>query len=449
MKSIKADVIVVVLVSLSLLVLKRAASGVSTQSRVTFHTTANNNTLICHDDFMSVYIPKEQFVSLPSTIFVKDDGRGYHQATAIAKLCRYFLKETRSFIILTVASSGCFVKTQKFGRSLAVAIVAPVENGPPKIIQTINLICKREQTSSNLPQESRQVFCTKNGFNITIPRDATVPPLDLNTVWITYNQNQRCLPQKRSNQAVIFSFSFSECGTQSMITGGNITYWVDIKAKHAQTGVIFRETPFHLNVRCSFALTQMTQLSFRVQQRESDPSLALKSKGTLRTAMRFAKESSYRSFYSSSNPPAVTELGQPVYVEVFVVKHEDEDLVLLLWDCWATPSENPHDPLRWNLLVQGCPFAGDDQGTVVLPVSSKEIPNPSLHKWFVVKMFSFVKSPTSENQIYFHCDIEICKGPRCMQTCSNEKPKLQRILPEMSQNILSSTVSKGPLLYLL
>lgn len=63
-------------------------------------------------------------------------------------------------------------------------------------------------------------------------------------------------------------------------------------------------------------------------------------------------DSSYRSFYSSGDPPTVAELGQLVFVEVFL-KHQDEDLVLLLDDCWATPTEDPHDPYRWNLLVKG------------------------------------------------------------------------------------------------
>lgn len=49
----------------------------------------------------------------------------------------------------------------------------------------------------------------------------------------------------------------------------------------------------------------------------------------------------------------MTELGKPVYVDVFVLKHEDKDLVLLLEDCWATPTKNPYDPQRWNLLVKG------------------------------------------------------------------------------------------------
>ncbi|XP_040902882.1 zona pellucida sperm-binding protein 4-like [Toxotes jaculatrix] len=187
-----------------------------------------------------------------------------------------------------------------------------------------------------------------------------------------------------------------------------------------------------------------------VQREKSEYPSTLKSKGTLRTEMRFAKDSSYRSFYSSQDPPTVTELGQPVYVEVFVLKHEDQDLVLLLEDCWATPTENPHDPQRWNLLVKGCPFTGDSHRTIVLPVVSGEEPmHPSLHKRFVVKLFSFVKPPTFENQVYFHCDTEICRGKDCFQSCSNGRRKLRRITAGPGQKILYSVASGGPLLYLL
>lgn len=53
------------------------------------------------------------------------------------------------------------------------------------------------------------------------------------------------------------------------------------------------------------------------------------------------------------------------------------------------------------MLIQSrCPFAGDSHRSVVLPVvSSKKQTYPSLRKRFVVKMFSFVKPPTFENQV--------------------------------------------------
>lgn len=40
------------------------------------------------------------------------DRAGYYQAVAIAEQCHYFLGESDSFVILTVAAHGCFVKTQ-------------------------------------------------------------------------------------------------------------------------------------------------------------------------------------------------------------------------------------------------------------------------------------------------------------------------------------------------
>ncbi|XP_028429708.1 zona pellucida sperm-binding protein 4 isoform X3 [Perca flavescens] len=293
-------------------------------------------------------------------------------------------------------------------------------------------------------------FMFKDGFNITIPQNATVPPLNLDAVWIPSSQSHNCKPKTRSKDAITFSFPFTDCGTQSVIADGSITYWVNIEVKQQQLrkGSIFRDTPFHCTVHCSFALTQITQLGIEVQGEKSEYTSTLKSEGILRTEMRFAKDSNYKSFYSSRGPPPVTELGQPVYVEVFVLKHENKDLVLLLEDCWATPTKNPHDPQRWNLLVKGCPYSGDRHRTVVLPVvPSKELKYPTLHKWFVVKLFSFVKPPTNENLVYFHCDIELCKGPDCLQSCSNRRRKLRRSTP--GQSILYSVISGGPLLYLL
>lgn len=64
-------------------------------------------------------------------------------------------------------------------------------------------------------------------------------------------------------------------------------------------------------------------------------------------------DSSFRNFYKIQAPPVMHGLGEPVFVEVFVLKHEDKDLELVLNDCWATPSPDPHDELRWTLLHRG------------------------------------------------------------------------------------------------
>ncbi|XP_042343267.1 zona pellucida sperm-binding protein 4-like [Plectropomus leopardus] len=456
MKAHSTDFTLVIFISLSLLLLRHETHASSKQFQATlYNNTKNNDTSICHGGFMSVYISKGLSAGLPFTIYVEDEHSGYYQAIAIAKHCHYFLGETDSFIVFTVALHGCFVRRHKYLTHLNVVIMAPADFGRLEIVKTIPLICERkikEANKNDNPRVSRHDFCNQDGFKITIHQNATVPPLNLEAVWIPSGQSQNCKPQKRSKDAITFSFPFTDCGTQSVIADGIITYWVNIEVKqHAQKGSIFRDTPFHRTVHCSFALAQVTQLGIEVQGEKPEQPSALKSEGKLRIEMRFAKDSNYKAFYSSRDPPTVTELGQPVYVEVFVLKHEDNNVVLLLDDCWATPTENPRDPQRWNLLVKGCPFSGDSHTTVVLPVaSSKEMKYPSLHKWFVIKMFSFVKSSKSENQVYFHCDVEICKGPHCIQSCSSGRRKLRRITPGRGQRIFHSIVSSVPLLlYLL
>ncbi|XP_071351790.1 zona pellucida sperm-binding protein 4-like isoform X4 [Trachinotus anak] len=307
---------------------------------------------------------------------------------------------------------------KKYITRLTVVIMALADRGRVEIVESIPLICERKIKDS--------FFAT--GMGSTLP-SATMPQSHLST-W----RKSGFLPVK-----------------VTIIADGIIIYLVNIEVKqHLQNGSIFRDTPFRLTVHCSFALAQTTQLGIEVQREQSEYSSTLKSKGILRAEMRFAKDSSYRSFYSSRDPPIVTELGQPVYVEVFLLKHEDKDLVLLLEDCWATPTEDPYDPQRWNLLVKGCPFTGDSHRTAVLPVvSNKELKYPSLHKWFMVKLFSFVKPSTFETQAYFHCDVEICKGPDCLHSCSNGGRKLRRITSVPGQRIPYTVVSAGPLLYLL
>ncbi|XP_026227401.1 zona pellucida sperm-binding protein 4-like [Anabas testudineus] len=345
MKTYSADVVLVTFISLSLLLLTFEANVV--------YNPVNNNTTICHSGFMSVYISKVQFADLPFTVYVHDEHGRYYQAVAIAKQCHYFFGETDAFIILTVAANGCFVRRQKYFTSLTVVIVAPADKGNAEIVKTVFLVCEtetKETHKKDYPPELMKPFCNKDGFNITILQNAVVPTLNLDEVRIPSSQSHNCKPKTTSSDAVTFRFTFTDCGTQSVIVDGIITYWINIEGRHLQKGTIFRDTPFYLTVHCSFALAQRSPLSFEVQQEKYS---TLKSEGVLRTEMRFAKDSSYTSFYSSRDRQTMMELGQSVYVEIYILKHEHKDLVLRLGDCWATPTQDPHDQQRWNLLVKG------------------------------------------------------------------------------------------------
>ncbi|XP_041040689.1 zona pellucida sperm-binding protein 4-like [Carcharodon carcharias] len=62
-------------------------------------------------------------------------------------------------------------------------------------------------------------------------------------------------------------------------------------------------------------------------------------------------DAAYRSWYVATDYPIVSVLRESVFVEVRVLKRNDPTLVLVLNDCWATPSPEPYSGLRWDLLV--------------------------------------------------------------------------------------------------
>ncbi|XP_062329189.1 zona pellucida sperm-binding protein 4-like isoform X2 [Osmerus eperlanus] len=337
---------------------------------------------------------------------------------------------------------------------MTVVIKALAKGGQVEINKTVPLICtlttvtikEKINTVGNAPHRHYPKHCDKDGFTITINQNATVPPLNLDTVHIVSHQSPSCKPQTKTSDSVTFRFPFTSCGTQFLMDHEKVIYWVKVEAQrllmHKQEST-FRNAPFRLTVRCSYALTRVSQIGMEVYRERAEQSSALKSEGILRAEIRFAKDSSYSSFYSNKDLPVKLKLGKPVYVEVFLLKCEDKELKLRLEDCWATTSEDPLDQRRWNLLVKGCPFSGDTHRTVVLPVvPSKIIKYPSHHKWFIVKQFAFVKPSQFQQLVYFHCDVEVCKEHDCSKPCNRSRQRLERQRKTVQKY---TTVYYGPL----
>lgn len=70
------------------------------------------------------------------------------------------------------------------------------------------------------------------------------------------------------------------------------------------------------------------------------------------------------------------------------------------WKLQVTFLRKKKNSLSKCCLYSSCPFEGDSHRTVLLPVtSSVELEVPSLHKRFVVKLFSFVKPQTSDKLV--------------------------------------------------
>ncbi|XP_059494520.1 zona pellucida sperm-binding protein 4-like [Stegostoma tigrinum] len=105
----------------------------------------------------------------------------------------------------------------------------------------------------------------------------------------------------------------------------------------------------------------------------------------------FLLDGDYRLWYKDSDYPIERILRESVFVEVRVKDRTDPMIVLRLHDCWATPVPAPDHEVQWSLLVDGCPYEGDDYLTVLRPVdASSGLQFPAHHKRFEVKTFVFL-----------------------------------------------------------
>ncbi|XP_062408730.1 zona pellucida sperm-binding protein 4-like isoform X2 [Sardina pilchardus] len=310
------------------------------------------------------------------------------------------------------------------------------QNGEDPISSSLGLLALNGMQQVLL-KDKLPGYCDNRGFHIIIQNNVTVPPLALDSVHIAYNRSSTCKPKFKNSQ---------------WLFRGHISYWVTIiggKAFHLKLGSIFRDPQFKLTVQCTYMLHGAVTLRTEVQKAISAQYFSVKDEGLLRIKMRFAKDASYSSFHKDSDSSKYV-LGDPVFAEVLLLKREDRELVLYLKDCWATPSEDPRDMHRWNLLIDGCPFRGDSHHTEVISVAHGDrVKFPQHHKRFMIRMFSFVKSQVSQALVYIHCNAEVCKGVECSVTSCNQEPR--HLKPNQDEEngdeaFQNALVSKGPLL---
>ncbi|XP_062900810.1 zona pellucida sperm-binding protein 4-like [Mobula hypostoma] len=279
--------------------------------------------------------------------------------------------------------------------------------------------------------------CTEDGrVLVAISKDLTLPPVNLSTVYVTSGTGTgaeaECRPTAVSAHAVLFQFALTKCGTTQRVDGGKVVYETDVLGQFEILGGAFgsvsRDSTFRLHVRCSYQGDQKSDLEVTPRVYTLSPPPPATAIGPLLLELRIARDGGYRRWYAARDYPIVSVLRDPVFVEVRVLNRNDPSLVLVLNECWATPGPEPHSDLRWDLLVDRCPFAGDNYKTRLVPVdAASHLRFPTHHQRFVVNTFAFwdrLSTRALSGEVYFHCSAEVCSPPapeNCMAPCGHKK----------------------------
>ncbi|CAM5149328.1 unnamed protein product [Natator depressus] len=271
------------------------------------------------------------------------------------------------------------------------------------------------------------VQCLLDGhFVLVVSRDMSDHPIILESVRLAYDQ-AGCDPIRMTEAFVIFRFPLMQCGTTVQVIHDKLIYenqlisGIDIRT--GPDGSITRDSTFILHARCIYNASDF--LPVQVEVFLPPTPAPVTQAGPLRLELRIATDPSYRSYLTERDYPVVKVLRDPLYMEVRILHRTDPSLVLVLHQCWATPSANPLQQPQWPILVDGCPFLGDNYRTQLVPVgpASSELPFPTHHQRFVLSTFAFVDSASQvvlEGEVYIYCSASACYPSRlepCRTMC--------------------------------
>ncbi|CAK8674827.1 pancreatic secretory granule membrane major glycoprotein GP2-like [Clavelina lepadiformis] len=205
---------------------------------------------------------------------------------------------------------------------------------------------------------------------------------------------------------------FTSCGTQAIqrnpgddYTFSNTVVWN--REVHNTDNLIDRELVL-LDFKCIYEDTY-TVGPVGPMDPEISVLKVVTENGKFEVRMRLFDDNSFTREHEYSESPTVA-IGTYVYVQVELDFAEDSDLVVTMDRCYASQSRDPGDPIstKHMLVVDRC--ANPNDSTVQVRYNGE-----STESQFKFQMF---KWRWSADDIYLHCEVDICNSAN--ETCTGE-----------------------------
>nr|CAB3266893.1 alpha-tectorin-like [Phallusia mammillata] len=137
--------------------------------------------------------------------------------------------------------------------------------------------------------------------------------------------------------------------------------------------------------------------------------------GEFQASMSLFTDATYSTPYTE--PPTLAA-DETLFVGVTLLGTISEDIFLLIQDCWGTISNDPNALPRYPLVADGCaiPTAGDGGVQVTRNGDSHQ------GTWNS-PVFKFVGGSEQYDNVWLHCDLQLCINKPCMPTCPAKRRK--------------------------
>ncbi|KAJ7305829.1 hypothetical protein JRQ81_010195 [Phrynocephalus forsythii] len=225
---------------------------------------------------------------------------------------------------------------------------------------------------------------------------------------VMYLKDYKCAGfEEKKNKtmiSVVTPTQAGQCGTQLM---KNETHVIYSNTLYLADRSIIRENEIKINFDCSYPLDMEISLETAVQPIVSSVNISVGGAGEFIIKMALYRDLNYTSPYEGLKAILSTEAY--LYVGVMITSGDTAQFVLQMENCFATPTENSSDPLKYYIIQNSCPNTQDS--TITMPENGV---GPQAK--FSLQVFKFVGN---HNLVYLHCEIQLCdtRTKACKPSC--------------------------------
>ncbi|KAM4697753.1 uromodulin-like [Rhinophrynus dorsalis] len=214
------------------------------------------------------------------------------------------------------------------------------------------------------------------------------------------------------------------CGTRLYTNETHAIFQNTLYVPLLEDQIIIRNSEIQMSFTCAYPLDMKLTLETSLRPALSSMSINLGGTGQFNVQMALFRDQNYLSPYKGTEVTLSTR--ETLYVGVILEGAESTQYVVVMRNCYATPTRNADDPLKYYFIMERCPNRQD----ATIRVMENGV---STRGRFSVQMFKFVGN---HNQVYLHCEINLCdsSAQTCKPSCSGTRSR--RSLPNDNSVVL-------------
>ncbi|XP_016012521.2 pancreatic secretory granule membrane major glycoprotein GP2 [Rousettus aegyptiacus] len=278
--------------------------------------------------------------------------------------------------------------------------------------------CRRDHNSSDVDSLEPQLDCGAQQITVSLDR-CQLEGLGFTDEVRAYLQNQSCssiIQREEGNSVSVTSPARADaCGNILEKNGTHVIYKNTLSLF---SNFIIRDTKVIISFQCAYPLDMKVGLQSALRPIVSAINISLDGDGEFTVRMALFQDQSYTSPYEGA--AVALSVESMLYVGAILEQGDTSRFNLLLRNCYATPTEDKTDPVKYFIIRNSCPNQRDSTINV-------EENGVSSEGRFSVQMFMFAGN---HDLVFLHCEVHLCdyRREQCQPSCSGNQLRSEAVV---------------------